>query len=174
MIHFLSPFRLDKDLGRAYNEAIGLLPLHHHVCIMDYDAMLLHHEQVQRLYDYVKLYPNDLLTCYPSRSHEKCRQKCPVELNSNDMRNHITIAKQRLQRGTQVREINGVISGFMMLFPVNIGVTFKQGIGCLGVDNDFSQRVLDAGKRILLMESIYIWHTYRLDKSKTDTSHLCL
>lgn len=172
MIHFLSPFRLDKDLGRAYNEAVGLLPLHHHVCIMDYDAMLLHYEQVQRMHDYVKLYPKDLLTCYPSRSHEQCRQRYPVELDSSDIRMHMTIAKQRLERGTQVRQINGVISGFLMLFPVSIGITFTQGIGCLGVDNDFSQRVLDSGRKILLMESIYIWHSYRLGTNKKDTSHL--
>ena len=51
-------------------------------------------------------------------------------------------------------------------FPEN---TKKANI--LGVDNVFSQKILDAGLEILVMEGVYVWHTYRLGDTN-NTSHL--
>ena len=175
MIHFIHPFALDKDLGKAYNDAVSLLPKTDHVCLMDYDAMFLHHEQIPRLYEYVKKYPDALLTAIPSRAHEDCRQRDDPNTNYTglNMGTHVTRAELYLSdSGLFTKQINGVISGFLMLFPVSWDIRFPEGVGCLGVDNEFSRRVMKAGKKILLMESIYIWHTYRLGKDVKDTTHL--
>ncbi len=46
MIHLVHPFRADKNLGKAYNEAFRNCPDGDWLCLMDWDVMLLTHDAV--------------------------------------------------------------------------------------------------------------------------------
>lgn len=177
-IHFIKPFSLDKRLGKAYNDTIKHLPVNDWVCVMDYDAMLLDPGQVKRMYDYIYAYPSThLFVCYGSRAKDGVPQQYLFGRmeGSTNIQDHINIAKNLLAvQNFPVKEVIRSVAGFLMLFSVKTWqkFPFDESRKCLTVDTNFSKRILRAGGKILLMESIYIWHTYRLLEGKQSIKHL--
>ena len=179
-IHIISPFAPDKNLARAYNNTIRHLPATDWVCVMDYDAMLLDPNQVKRMYEYVQAYPDaTLFVSYGSRVKDGVPQQYLFgrmeELHS--IKEHMNIARNLLAADRQqltVKQVNRSVAGFLMLFSVATWrqFPFDEGRRCLTVDTNFSKRILRAGGKILLMESIYVWHTYRLLEGKKSIKHL--
>jgi GT2 family glycosyltransferase len=51
-------------------------------------------------------------------------------------------------------------------------IKFSESGKCLGVDNDFSANVLERGKKIYRMDSLYVFHAYRLKNGIKDKTHL--
>lgn len=178
-IHFLKPFSRTKDLAKAYNDTIKHLPAEDWICLMDYDAMLLLPEQVNRMYEYIEAYPDtSLFVCYGSR----CKDGLPQQLCNGQMENetsvtfHTGIAKSRLtNNGIVAAPIHRSVAGFLMLFSKATWEKhkFMEGVNkCLRVDTAFSKGILRTGGKILLMESIYVWHSYRLMEGKQSIKHL--
>ena len=183
MIHWAVPYRSDKNLGRAYNDefkkALAFKPCYQdHVCLRDIDTMFLTPEAPAIVEHYAESYPDALLTCFTNRIGNKAQRLSKDSDENRDMGYHIEKAINRQKsRGDflPVTELKAPISGMFMIVPIGmwIGIGgFKEGIGCLGVDTDFSQRVQDANYKILLMTSIYIWHTYRLMNGVQHKKHL--
>jgi len=175
MIHFITPFRLDKNLGRAYNEAVSLIPDGDHVCLMDYDMCFFSPNSIPLIYDYVFIYPDAVLTCWQSRGHDIAAQTS--KKSEFDLRlladNAIQLEKE-FGGQLPVIEITKHLSGFCLVFPKSLWkeVPFKEGIGCLGVDTNWMKDLQEKGKKVYLMERIFALHAYRL-KDKQDKSHLC-
>lgn len=176
-IHVTAPFSREKNLGRAYNEAFAGAGEDDWLCLIDHDVMFLTPTQINRLYEYAEKYPEaGIFTCFASRIHPLA----PDQLFGNfpsedpDIRNHIAIAEKQLEIGAKITRLDHVISGFVMMICKKTWLTipFTEEMLCLGVDNDFSQKVLDAGMPIYRMDSIYVWHTYRLTQGITNKSHL--
>lgn len=178
-IHFLSPFSITKNLAKAYNDSIKHLPAEDWICLMDYDAMLLLPEQVSRMYEYIAAYPDtSLFVCYGSR----CKDGLPQQLekgkyeNVTDIAQHTTIAKALLTGiNLAATPVHRSVAGFLMLFSKATWEKhkFMEGFNkCLRVDTAFSKGILRTGGKILLMESIYIWHSYRLMEGKLSIKHL--
>ena len=179
-IHIISPFAPDKNLARAYNNTIRHLPATDWVCVMDYDAMFLIPEQINRMYEYVAAYPGtDLFVCYGSRVKDGVPQQYLFGRKEQvaTITDHINIARNLLAADRQqltVKQVNRSVAGFLMLFSVETWrrFPFDETRKCLTVDTNFSKRILRAGGKILLMESIYVWHTYRLLEGKNSIKHL--
>ena len=176
-IHILTPFARDKNLGKAYNDAIVLIPDSDWICLMDYDAMFLMPEQINRMYEYVEKFPNaSMFVCYGSRVHDLSPQsfKDKKYESATGIAGHIVLAQQQFEKGVVASRVVRPVAGFLMLFSKATWFSFKfiEGIGCLKVDTTFSKQILYSGGQILLMESIYIWHTYRLATHKKDITHL--
>ena len=181
-IHFISPFSIDKNLGKAYNNTIKNLPITDWVCVMDYDAMLLDPNQVKRMYEYIQAYPDaTLFVCYGSRVKDGVPQQYLFGRKEQvaTITDHINIARNllaadNLSGALNVKQVNRSVAGFLMLFSVETWrrFPFDEGRKCLTVDTNFSKRILRAGGKILLMESIYVWHTYRLLEGKQSIKHL--
>lgn len=174
-VHFIIPFAIDKDLGRAYNEAMSLIPEGDTACIMDYDVLMLTPETPGIIRQYAEEHPDAMLTCYTNRIHQLSKQNVyDIPLKSDRMCYHIELAKKIQQACTSVTELTENISGFLMVLPKSIWHKhkFKEGIGCLGVDTDYWKKLVSDGIKIFCMNRVYVWHTYRLDKSITDKSHL--
>lgn len=176
MIHIVSPFSLTKDLGKAYNDAIRVLPENDWVCVMDYDSMFFFHDQIFRMYEYRDKYPDvTLFVCYGSRTHDLSPQRFgPDHENNTDFLHHYRIAKQQLEKGLNLKPIVRPVGGFLMLFSRKTWQRFKfaEGKMCLGIDTDFSRRIMRHAGKIMLMESIYVWHTYRIENGKKSKEHL--
>jgi glycosyltransferase involved in cell wall biosynthesis len=175
-IHIITPFAIDKNLGRAYNNSIRLLPEDDWVCLMDYDAMFLLPEQIKRMYDYITAYPNTtLFVCYGSRVHDLSPQSFGhIHENNFDFKHHIEIAKKQLLKGLVLKQILRPVGGFLMLFPKKTWhkYKFREDAKCLTVDTHFSKSIMLNKDSIYLMESIYIWHSYRIMTGKKDITHL--
>ncbi len=178
MIQVVTPYSLEKNLGQAYNEAFQNCPDDQWLCVTDWDVMFLTPDAISILHGYARLYPETgIFTCWTNRIHPgTTNQLLGGIVNEDDsIRNHIKIAEQ--QRSTDLYKaipIYKVISGFLMMINKKTWneIKFSEDMKCLGVDNDYSKKVLDSGKSILCMSGLYVWHTYRLINGIKDKSHL--
>lgn len=175
-IHVCTPYAVDKNLGRAYNEACALVPNGDWICVIDYDVMFLTPDAIKIMYEYVALFPGTgLFTCYTNRIHPMAiDQLIMTEPSDNtDIRHWQNLAKVCAESPTLATKIGHEISGFLMLFSKETWkqINFDESKKCLGVDNDFSLRVLMSGKKIYRMNRLLVWHSYRVNDI-TDKSHL--
>lgn len=172
MIFDIIPYSTEKNLGKAYNDAIAGLPDDCHVCLRDGDTCWLTPDYGVHLAEYVRLYPNAVLTCWTNRINEKAEQQSPGWRDCPDMATHLKVAETTKQNLYQVTHLHGFISGFCLVFPKSLWQQHKFAEkqvyedrgphNLLGVDNDWTNRVRAAGVPVLRMDGIYIWHTYRL------------
>ncbi len=179
MIHLVHPFDIvGKNLGRAYNNAFRNCPDGDWLCVMDWDVLLLTHDAVQLMTEYTVKYPDTgIFTCYTNRIHSGAKDQLlnGVVSEDTDIRNHIKVAENIRDDGAiSVTEINHHISGMLMLISKSTWkeINFSEDKRCLGVDNEYSDKILLAGKRILRMNMIYVFHIYRLMQGVRNKSHL--
>ena len=186
MIHYTTPYRTDKDLGKAYNEAMQLVTYwnsyeggdksndYTHVCLMDGDVMFLTPNWGTIIEEYVEQYPDAVLTCRTNRIHNLSKQ-FDSAIQDHSVESLIKIANFRAIKRTVTEIPPGEgMSGFLMVVPVALWqkIPFKQGIGCLGVDSQFRIDVHNAGKQILIMDGLLVYHIYRLGKPDGYKEHL--
>jgi GT2 family glycosyltransferase len=171
------PYSLEKNLGKAYNDAMALIPDGDHVCFRDGDTCWLTPDYGVHLAEYVRLYPYAILTCWTNRINEKAEQQHIIDRDNCKMDFHIRISESMKGQLYQTTPIHGFVSGFCMVIPKSVWLQHKFAEkqvyedrgphNLLGVDNDFTNRVRAAGVPVLRMDGLYIWHTYRLlDNSK--------
>lgn len=172
MIYDIIPYSTEKNLGKAYNDFMALLPEDSHACFRDGDTCWLTPDYGVHLAEYVRLYPNAILTCWTNRINEKAEQQYHGCREASDFKTHLSIAETQKVMNYKVTSLHGFVSGFCMVVPKSVWNTHKftevqafEGRGpynLLGVDNDFTNRVRAAGIPVLRMDGLYIWHTYRL------------
>lgn len=169
------PFRLDKDLGKAYNDEFAGLELDDWLCLIDYDVTFLTPRSIPIMYEYATKYPNTgIFTCFTNRIHPLAVDQLFTGEPSDETNFSLW---QMLAIGAEsdrsVTEIKHPISGFLMMIKKRTWMSekFFEGQGCLGVDNDYSARILQSGRKILRMNGLLVWHSYRLANIK-DKSHL--
>jgi GT2 family glycosyltransferase len=179
-IFYCTPFSIEKNLGKVYNEYVqNLTHENDWIFFIDGDVMFLTPDWGNHIQDLVNKYPDvGILTATTNRVG--CLQQCYQGKRSDDLNilNHYKIAKELKENSYwNVKEINRIISGHMFGFSRKTweevgGFTENQEI--LHVDNKFSQKVLQSGKKILLMEGLYVFHFYRLwtDDPKHSKEHL--
>lgn len=127
--------------------------------------------------EYTRRFPKaGILTCFASRLHPLSKDQLLGNICSEDdsIRRHIKIAEDRKADLYKVTEITHPIGGFLMLmrWATWEAFPFNEDKKCLGVDNDFSQKILNAGGKILRMDGLYVWHSYRLIGGHKDKKHL--
>lgn len=176
-VHILKPFDLEKNLGRAYNEAMSRIPEGDWACLMDLDTMFLTPDAGNILHEYAEKFSHaGMFTCYTSRIHPLSKVQLLNEVVSEDtnLLNHIEKAYKQKERMITATPINRPVSGFLMMISKATWneVKFTEDFKCLGVDNFFCDSLLKAGKSIYRMDNLYVWHTYRLKNGITNKTHL--
>ncbi len=177
MIYRIQPFSEIKNLGKAYNDHIKLLPSGSWICIQDYDTCFLDYQFYINMLVYIKIFPNQgIFTCLTNRTG--CiEQRYNGEIYENPDMNHWEEVSINIHsKATSLKDINKEISGFCMLFNKNVwesagGFLEREG-RCLGIDNNFCWIVLEKGYKIGLMENVFCFHYYRLKKGIADKTHL--
>jgi len=179
LIHFTTPYSSLKKLGAAYNASIRLIPDGDTNCIRDIDTLFLLPEQPAIIEQYANKYPDAVLTGYCNRlsalAHTQLLGGQVSE--ESEMRKHIDLAQKQFDRwkcNLEVTEINRDISGFLMVVPKSVWnkVPFQEDGKCLGVDTLFARQLRIAGIKILRMEAVYLWHTYRMQHGVANKTHL--
>lgn len=172
-VHIMKPYALDKNLGRAYNEAMAIIPEGDWACLMDYDTMFLTPDCGRILHQYATLYESvGLFTCWTNRIGNP-NQIFPDMADVVDIREHILRAEDRISYN-YITYINEPVSGFLMMLSKSTWnkIKFDESGKCLGVDNDYSRRILEAGMRIVRMEAMYVFHIYRMKQGVKNKLHL--
>lgn len=167
------PFSFTKDLGKAYNDAMAKVT-DDYCILMDYDAMILTPNTLPLVDKYVKSNPEAaLLTGWASRSNPASAQHYPI-MNAGNVLEAIKTAEKLERRPMKVRKITKNLTGFFMVIKRTTWekYKFKEGAGCLGIDTDYWQQLIAGNEKILLMETVYIWHTYRLKNGIQNKKHL--
>lgn len=174
-VNTIIPYTTEGNLGKEYNRMIRLIPDDEWVCIMDHDVLMLHPQTLSKIHEYADRNPGCLLTCRTNRINPSSPQLYEPLFHETNIMEHISFASETISKGYETTEVNTSISGFLMVFPKSLwrNYRFKENLKYLGVDTDFSLRVLHGGNRILIMDSIYVFHTYRMfNESINDKSHL--
>jgi GT2 family glycosyltransferase len=182
VIHVCIPYDSGKNLGAVYNQSIRMVgddPNYHHkfIVVMDHDAMFLTPDAIKHIDVYAERFPDTgIFTCYTNRLHPDSKGQLLGPISENDsIRHHIEIAEKQKSKLYEVTEIDHPIGGFLMVIKIaaweKVG-GFSENGKCLGVDNDFSGRILKAGYKILCMSGVYVFHTYRLIGGYKSKIHL--
>lgn len=179
-IFYSTPFRVDKNIGKANNDFINLLPDDCWVCITDGDALWLRPDWGKCIEDVIKAHGNEygLIGCVTNRLgglHQCYQRKFSVDMN---MQNHYEIANTLWEEeGTRVDITTGV-AGLCMIFKKETWKKaggFKENI--ITADTEFNKSVKRLGFKIGLAKGLYMMHSYRVwetehRKAWTSVKHL--
>jgi len=177
MIHRIQPFSANKNLGKAYNDHIKILPENSWICIQDYDTCFLEHNFYVNMLEYIKQFPNQgIFTCYTNRTLCKEQQYRGQIFDNPDIGHWRKVSIEVHKKPISLKDINKEISGFCMLFNKNVwekaGGFMEREARCLGIDNNFCWSVLEKGFKIGLMENVFCFHYYRLVEGIKYKEHL--
>ncbi len=174
-VHVMTPYSRERTFAVACNEAVAMIGEDDWICIIDHDFMFLAPESIADLYKYAEMCPDSLLTCYTNRVGSRIQCLNGVISENDSMKAWINRAIRMRQVEPSVTEIKGVISGYLLFFSKKLWNDvshFPEDKTILGVDNGFSGRVLNKGKKIYLMNNMLGWHSYRIHKDRHDKTHL--
>lgn len=176
MILHCTPYSREKKLAQAYNDHFAMIGKDDWCAIRDIDTMYLTPCAPNIIEDYTILFPHaGILTCYTNRiSLASKGQLYGGSISGiSDIAHHLRIA-DRLKALRTVSLINNKISGFLMVISKKTWLKhrFEESGLCLGVDNDFSSKILASGKPIFRMNGLYIFHQYRMLNGIANKTHL--
>lgn len=174
-IHYIQPFAVDKNIGRAYNEACTLIPDGDWICITDQDVMFLE-PTTKRLISHALEYDksngrkgHDLYTCMTNRLAQGWQLYRQTRSNNPDITYHMRVAGMlRREKGLQVEPYPHDVAGFFMLFPKNVwnAVPFEER--SITFDTIFADTIRRAGGSVGLMTGVYVFHLYRFGQANPE------
>lgn len=176
-VHDIIPYSLEKNLGKAYNEDISLIPDDDWIIVRDADTCFLTPDGPAIIHQYITRFPDTkLFTCFTNR----VTTLSPMQLLSGqvdedfDIKNHVFKAMEQKKNLYNVTSIETWISGFLMVFSKKTWkeFPFREDYKCLKVDNNFSRRILANGHKIMRMNGLYVFHLYRAINGIFDKTHL--
>jgi len=175
-VHVVTPYAIDKNLGKAYNEAFERCPEDDWLCITDYDVLFLTPNSIKILHQYAATFPKvGLFTCLTNRIHPLAKNQLALpEPSENDSIKYWTRCASDMEHFfPRYTEVTKEVSGFLMMISKRTWneVKFRETGECLGVDNAYCWDLISKGKSIYIMEALLVWHTYRINNIK-DKSHL--
>lgn len=181
MLFISEPYRQDKNLGKAYNDFMSMLPDDGVAILKDIDTCFVLPDTPYHLLEYHKLYPNALLTCFTNRLSPLAVPQLIGGKPSEDgnMKTWIELAQLKKKSLYGVTQIRQDISGFLMVlsksfwkrfpFPEN---PYPDKGGCIGVDTAHNRQVREAGEKIYRCDGCFVYHGYRMFSNTTDKTHL--
>jgi len=179
-VFYSTPYRTDKNIGKANNDFISLLPNDAWVCITDADALFLRPDFGTCIEQIIENTTFDLIGCTTNRLgglHQLHNNEFSEDFN---VLNHYAIANELwLKNGSKTEPTTGV-AGLCMIFSKKTWIKvvgFKENsITC---DTEFNKSVIRAGGKIGLATGLYMFHMYRPTeagngrvKAQQSTGHL--
>lgn len=179
-VHIKIPYCVDKNLGRAYNEAMRDVSKNDWCCFIDYDTMLLTPDAGKIIHEYASLVTSTdnppILTCYTNRIsiYSKEQLLTGSVMEDANIKHHIILAENEKHNLYKTTEIKGPASGFLMLISKKTWdeIKFNENNKCLGVDSNYFERIRASGNKLLRMDGLYVFHNYRLMNGINNKSHL--
>lgn len=175
MIHYISPYRKDKDIGRAINNAIEDLSTEPNDWIvhMDHDAMFLLPDSKAQLETILNSTDFDILGPVTNRLGT-IGQTMHGMFEERDMLKHVQLAqKVSDKKYGLVTKFERHLAAFCMCFKAvawrDLG-GFEENV--LDFDVRFCKKAKEQGLKLGIMPGLYVFHLYRMGKDVNDYSHL--
>lgn len=166
MIDVRVPYCTDQNLGRAYNEIIRT-STKNWILLLDHDIFLaLNHKWYEICMHTIQTHNPALATCWTGRDGSALSwiayQESPV---SKDIGEHAKTAQEVYEKyGLSVSPVEKVTGFFMLINKdswAEVGGFPAKGMA--SEDWDYSDRLNKAGKKIVRMDGLYVYH----NKSRT-------
>lgn len=162
MILPMIPFREDRNLGLAYNEAMELLPADGWAIFQDHDAMPTTPHWFRQFREAIEFRPEAGAFCACTNRIASAWQKVgPRELqDSNDLARHREYGRARLKVRTllditETKGFGGVLFAVSKAAWTAAG-GFAHGLGC--VDHSLFFALKRIGLRCYMIEGLYVYH----------------
>lgn len=183
MIHYLSYYRSDKNLGLALNERIESLyaASDDWIIVNDMDTCYLTPNSGRQIEDVARKAPfnTGLIGCLTNRVGVRRFLYNGQFSNEWDVRKHISTALE-LERDNwaKITETTEVIPGYFMMFKKEVFDDvggFEEGT--LEADRKFNQAIDSLGFQKFIAEGLYVFHLYRpgvqsINQARRSTKHL--
>lgn len=166
-VRYITPFALDKNIGREYNQVISELPEDCYVVLRDGDTMFLTPDWGKQIEEIILANPEyDLITCMTNRIGNK--DQCFHEMFDEEIiGSHIIIGRylsKSVKRTTVIPHT--ICPGMLMIFHKSLWNEIKFKENTIFFDKRFSEAVLKSGKKIGLAKGLYLLHLYRWGQEK--------
>lgn len=161
----MTPYSLERNLGAAYNAAMALVPEGGWACFTDHDAMFTTREWYRQLVEAIEFRPEaGLFAAVTNRIGAKWQRAPEANRDNHDIKYHRDIGKKRLVEHRSLLDVTDTkgFGGVLMCLSKKAWQEaggFADGLLC--VDHSIHFRLRDAGYRIYLLESIYLYHWRR-------------
>lgn len=158
----MTPYRDDRNLGRAYNDAVERLHDDDWCCLLDHDVHLLTLDWWRQLQEAIACRPDaGVFTCMTNRIAAPWQQFGPKECHDIGALQKIALERQRVRTLLDITETKG-FGGCLMCFSKRAWRAvggFVDGMFC--VDHNFLFALRRANYRAYLIEGLYIYHRRR-------------
>jgi hypothetical protein len=160
----MTPFALDLNLGREYNEAMSRLADGDWIAFMDHDMMLTTREWYRQFVEAIEFVPDaGAIVAVTNRIAAPWQQAAEADKHNHDISYHRKIGAARLTRRTLL-DISDTKGFGGVLFAVSKAAWREAGgfaDGLLCVDHSLHFGLRRAGLRVYLHEGIYCYHWRR-------------
>lgn len=177
MIHYIQPFSVEKNIGRAINAAILQLNANNEdwICLLDHDVLWLLSDSKAQLEHILANTDYNVLGALTNRLGLKY-QLIPNMFNNDSIWNHIQTAEtQQKQFYGIVEPIREILAAFCLCFTVEtwrkLGM-FKEKT--IQFDSIFCATAINRGMKLGIMKGIYLLHLYRFNSPYPLTDYLHL
>lgn len=161
----MTPFALDRNLGRAYNEAMAVLPDGGWSIFTDHDAIVGLTRDWFRLFAEAIAFRPDAgaIVAVTNRIDAAWQRADEADRENHDIGYHTRIALARATRRTLL-DITDTKGFGGVCFAVSKAAWAESGgfaDGLLCVDHSLHFRLQRCGRRVYLHEGIYVYHRRR-------------
>lgn len=175
-IRYKTPFAIDLNIGRAYNEECARADKDDWICLRDGDTMFLLPDWGRQIADIMARNSHyDLIGCMTNRLgalHQLHNRQCSGDGN---IANHIAIARELHDKHyDQVKDYKQTVAGMFLLFPKRTWECHPFVENDIRFDIHFSRSIMKAGGRLGIATGFYLFHLYRFgaQNPKKEIDHL--
>lgn len=160
------PYADDRNYGRACNEVMALLPDDGWAVILDHDAMFTTREWHRQITAAIVAQPRGCFTVKVNRVYCPFQRTEGVDPQSHDVRYHRGVGQRLQAQGLRLRDVTDdrEPSGVVMILSKQAwreAGGFPQGLHY--VDRMMWLALKHVGRRIYLIEDLYLYHWWRGD-----------
>lgn len=173
MIHFIQPFSFEKNIGKAYNEAVK--DLDGWICITDQDTLKFEGfaNRVKQIVDGAN--KNQIITCSTNRLRRDNMNVIHELYNEPDINVHYNKFNELWEMyGTRLEPTNEAIAGVFMLFHKTAWEAVPFIENAINFDRLFTSGCKNKGFKPMVAKGLYIFHLYRWGRDVSDISHLII
>lgn len=172
MILCMTPYDNDANLGRAYNEAMALLPADAWAIFQDHDAMPTTGQWHRQFQEAIAAQPDAGAIVAMTNRIASSWQRCG-DPESNDIAAHRAFGRERAKVRTlldisDTRGWGGVLFAVSKRAWQEVG-GFASGLGC--VDHSYHFGLQRIGRKVWMHEGIYAYHWRHFGEPDPTSAH---
>ena len=182
MIWFFTPYSFEKKLFEAWDNYMALVTnIEDWVCMMDGDVLFFHADFGHQLQRYIDHFPDTaIFTCYASRSGTtRMMRKNNISRDPNLLNHKKRANFFRENFVLQIENLNQFATGHLLMMQKKKWLEIREAVfektknkNILGIDKAIGLHLLELGKKIRLMKSIYVLHYYRFLEGAKNKKHI--